>query len=70
MSEIRALLERYLRGGRYAIVCELTNSRTGLRKIMLAHSFGEEIDGRETLWFPLLDAEDEELAREASKRAE
>jgi hypothetical protein len=63
MSEIRALLERYLRDGRYTITREITNGRIRQTKVMLVHQSGKVIGGRETLWIPLLDAEDEAFAR-------
>jgi hypothetical protein len=64
MSEIEAIIEPYLHDGRYGITRSLTNSRTGQTKVMLTHVNGEAVDGRETLWLPLLDEEDEAFARE------
>jgi hypothetical protein len=64
MSEIQAIIEQYLHDGRYGITRTLTNSRTGQTKVMLTHMNGEAVDGRETLWLPLLDECDAAFVRE------
>jgi len=65
VSESLELMKKYTENGRYAIVELKSGSKDGALVARVERSHGEAIDGQQSLYVPLIDAEDVSFAEAA-----